>query len=1359
MKISSISFFGAVLLFLHCSPLFAQAQISSSGAPAALQAWEGWVLWNNPQRDCPPQYQNADKRLGFWPSELALDLGQTGGSFDYQVTIYKPTWILLPGNVEAWPQGVRANNQLVPVLPHENLPTVFLPSGKYRLQGNFTWSALPQNLLLPREIGLLRLRLLGKDVEFPAWNADGRLWLRRDRVSTEAAQDSLSLKAFARLEDGIPLWLETEVELIVSGKSREENLGLILPADWKLTQVESAIPVAVDDAGKMKAQVRAGKWTIRLKAFRLDNPKSFAFDGEAAIKELLVGLKSKPDFRSIEVVGTSLVDVSQTTFPAAWRNLPVYRWNTAEPFRIEERMRGMGEQQPGSLSITREWWLDETGRKLTFRDRLTGQRQEVWRLDVAQGLDLGAVRADGAGQLITRNPETGTPGVEVRSRTLNLEATGTMKRTQEMSATGWKTNAEGVNVTLNLPPGWRLFALFGADWVKGDWLTAWSLLDLFLLLIFSFGVLRLYGFFPALLAFFAFALSYQELGAPHYTWLVLLLPIALLRVVPAGKLQFWVTIWKWATVFVLICILVPFLAMQIQQALHPQLEKTSQDLPPAPPPGAVGFAAAPAPAEQSDSFSLLEATTDRAALPRKKEASRGAGLMSVYSNANLLNDSKARIQTGPGVPDWRWRSVSFGWNGPVQDSQMVEPILIPLGLERFLTVLRIALLLLLAFLLIRPKYPFSKTASTPPSAPAIPPPLPALVILLIALGSFLAPATASAADFPAPEMLKELQERLLKPAEVFPNAAEIPNVALRLDGRRLHLSAEIHAGARVAVPLPGKLPTWSPISVSVDGKAQSVVMRNDGFLWVVLESGVHQVEVEGLIGDVAEWEWTFQLRPRKVTIEAPGWTFSGIQPNGIPEQQVFFIRQDRKVGAEAAYDRQDFQTLAVVDRHLELGLVWQVRTTVTRLSPAGKAISLRIPLLEGERVLTANAVLKDSKVEVRLGAQATSYSWVSELAVVPKIAITSQASEPWVEKWHLMVSPVWNISFQGLAPVFTPEQKELIPVWHPWPGESVELTISRPEAIPGATVTVNQVREEITLGQRQRTSQLTLAIRASLGEDFLITVPEGAEVTGLTHDAKTLPVRKEGRNVFVPLRPGDQSVSLSWRSKQSLDFQAQAEPVALPVESANVSTVMHVPDDCWVLSTEGALRGPAVRFWGILVAALLAAFVLGRIPATPLRTVQWALLAIGLTQVPLPASFVVIGWLFFLVWRGSDSFATLNPRWYNFFQVFLAGLTLVTIFVFLAIAFVGLLGNPEMFIEGNGSSRTLLQWYQASSGKELPQPAFWSVSIWWYRLLMLLWALWLATSLLQWLQWGWQKFSQGTCWKKTTKMSVIPPIP
>jgi hypothetical protein len=39
-----------------------------------------------------------------------------------------------------------------------------------------------------------------------------------------------------------------------------------------------------------------------------------------------------------------------------------------------------------------------------------------------------------------------------------------------------------------------------------------------------------------------------------------------------------------------------------------------------------------------------------------------------------------------------------------------------------------------------------------------------------------------------------------------------------------------------------------------------------------------------------------------------------------------------------------------------------------------------------------------------------------------------------------------------------------------------------------------------------------------------------------------------------------------------------------------------------------------------------------------------------------------------------------------------------------------------------------------------------SFSILTYRIVMLLWALWLAWNMLDWLKWGWNSFSNGKIW-------------
>jgi len=1331
--------------------------------PDALKPWETWATWNDEHRLCPTPYSSAQKHLCFWPSRLGVQAEKTGGKFDFVVTVYHETWVPLPGGSDHWPVEVRANGAPLAVLEHDGQPSVRLGAGTLRLEGAWRWSEVPQRLAVPPSIGLLALVIDGAPVEAPVWDAQGFVWLKRDGSTEETDKNFLAVKLYSALQDGIPLWLSTEVELTVSGKSREEELGTILPAGWKLSAVESPIPVAIDDAGRLKAQVRAGKWTIRADAFRFDNPKEFRYaeGAKVPVEEQLVAFRAQPDFRTVEITGSPSIDVSQTTFPAKWRELPVYRWETTTPFRLEERLRGMGDQKPPGLSIAREWWLDEDGRALTFRDRLGGVGQHIWRLDAAEGQDLGSVRSAGEGQLITRSPQTSAPGVEIRTRNLQLEATGRMPRAEALPATGWRSDAESLQVTLNLPPGWRLLALFGADWVRGDWLTAWTLLDLFLLLIFSLAIFRLWGVKAGLLAFVAFGLAYHEPGAPRYLWLILLIPLALQRVVPEGRAQRIVGVGKWIVLACFILAFVPFLTRQVQQALYPQLEVVPGSqrywtgiadpryVPPPAIPEVLPNEPVSAPAAPPVQQQLLERLEQQDSTTAYASRSR----KSFSKDGNLSFDTKARIQTGPGVPEWKWREVSFGWNGPVTATQQVRPVLIPLGVERALSTLRVILLLALAALLLRAK----KSGGAAPRPGAV-----TAAVLLFFTGA-LASASAQSSTSPDQATLDRLRERLLETSDAFPHAADLPLATLTLTDRKLTLDVEVHAAIRTAVPLPGKLPAWSPVAVFIDDKPDVALRRDDGFLWVVVEPGVHRVRVEGSLANVTEWEWSYLLKPRQVKIDAPEWTFTGVKPGGVPEAQVFFARKQRAVGGQASYDRQELQSIASIERHLELGLIWQVRTTVSRLSPAGKAVALRVPLLPGENVLSSNAVVKDGFIEVRLGAQEQAASWESGLPITSTLNLATRADDSWVERWRFVASPVWNVTLTGLAPTFEPGGGELVPVWQPWPGEQVALAISRPEALAGATVTVNRGTHEITLGKRQRTAKLDLALRCSLGEDFLVALPADAEVTALTHDGRAIPVRQDAGKLIIPVRPGEQNISIAWKTNVALGFRAQAGEVQLPVESANIKTIIHVPEDRWVLWANGPRLGPAVRFWGVLVCALLAAFALGRLPRSPLSIAAWMLLAIGLTQVPLPAALVVVSWLFLLAWRGGESFQRLGNWRYNLLQVFLIGLTVGALGVLVFAVSEGLLGSPVMFITGNGSTSETLRWFQPRSGPALPQPGCLSISIWWYRLAMLLWALWLAAALLRWLRLGWENFSSGGFFRRSPKKEKVatppPPLP
>jgi hypothetical protein len=234
--------------------------------------------------------------------------------------------------------------------------------------------------------------------------------------------------------------------------------------------------------------------------------------------------------------------------------------------------------------------------------------------------------------------------------------------------------------------------------------------------------------------------------------------------------------------------------------------------------------------------------------------------------------------------------------------------------------------------------------------------------------------------------------------------------------------------------------------------------------------------------------------------------------------------------------------------------------------------------------------------------------------------------------------------------------------------------------------------------------------------------------------------------VVLPLVPGSQKFSLDWSEPQLLGLRLRTPVVDLGMPSVNAGIELHVPQSRWILAAGGPRLGPAVLFWSFLVVLVGIAVGLGRIPVTPLRFHHWLLLGLGLTQAPLGAAATVVVWLLALGWRGSRG-NRLPGRWFDLAQVGLAVLTAVALLALLVSIRTGLLGLPEMQIEGNGSSGYLLRWYADRADATLPAAWVVSVPLLVYRLAMLAWALWLAQALLRWLRWGWDCFSHGELWR------------
>ena len=256
-----------------------------------------------------------------------------------------------------------------------------------------------------------------------------------------------------------------------------------------------------------------------------------------------------------------------------------------------------------------------------------------------------------------------------------------------------------------------------------------------------------------------------------------------------------------------------------------------------------------------------------------KLAPRSLGYANVYAP-----DPDARVQTGPGRPDWSWQRVSLAWSGPVERDQEIGLWLLPPWLNGALAVLRVALLAALVLLLLG-RLPRRAGAGARRRC------IGSAVALALALG--LAPAPARA-ELPTPELLEELRERLLERPSCAPSCATASRLALSVAPERLELRLGVDVAAESAVPLPERRHAatragFTPDTIAVDGRPAEAVRRDAaGQLWLRLAPGSHVIGLAGPLPARANVEIPLPLRPQRVElIGAPrGWTVLGLDAAG-----------------------------------------------------------------------------------------------------------------------------------------------------------------------------------------------------------------------------------------------------------------------------------------------------------------------------------------------------------------------------------------------------------------------------------------------------------------------------------------------
>ena len=1377
--------------------------------PAPLKAWVPWALHGSQESPCP-LLAGSDTRTCVWPGRLDLDLNATGGKFSQTLRIYgepnAPVWAPLPGNAARWPQEVQVDGKPQAVLERDGAPGIYVLPGEHRIAGRFAWAALPESVTVPRGTGLIALAVSGKPVAEPRWDDNGLLTLASAERETKAAE-SVDIRVHRLISDGIPLTITTRITLAVAGRNREITLPGILPAEALPLSLASPLPARLDTDKKLIVQVRPGQWDLTLTA-RMPGPvKALKAPAIAGVSEEVWAFGAQPALRQVGLEGPPQIDPQQTNLPQEWRRYPAYRIKPGDTLTFTETRRGDAAPNPDQLTLARNIWLDFDGGGYTVRDEIAGSLSQSWRLSVSPPYALGRAALGGRDQLITTG-EDKNAGIEVRVGQANLVAESRLEgASRELPAVGWNFDAQRLGANLHLPPGWRLIAAGGADQAQGAWVSRWTLLDFFLVLVAAVAAFRLWGPAWGVAMLALLVLTWHEPGAPRWAWINLVAAVALARAFAATRLAKWLARYRNLAWLAVVVIALPFAVDQVRQTLYPALEMEYQEVVPGqaatisggmrneesntryapqapkveePVPMPAPAAAPPPPpveamedkrAQEVDKLKQAEAARDQATADVQMQSRASAGRLAKSAISTVAPskldeiDPKAIVQTGPGLPRWQWRSYALTWNGPVEKAQALNLWLLPPWARAIMVLLQ---LLLVAALLTR-AFDAAQWISAPlrrifGSATAL-----LLIAAMLPADDTLAAVpkqapAATAADtrgdggFPGNALLDELRDRLTPPRpECRPNCASITRMRLENTGNQLRLRLEIHAADQTAVPLPGGPRQWLPDAAVLDGQVAPVLRGNGNQVWVAVGPGVHQLVLSGALPPRDAVQLALPLKPRRVEAALTGWQLDGVDADGVAESSVQLSRiavASGKPGDAAGQVEGNIPPFAMVERTFVLGLEWRVLTRVTRVTAPGLPVVLEIPLLPGENVITPDVKADGGKARVSLAPQATEANFESTLQVGPELKLIAGKGLDWVETWKLDAGTQWHFDLAGIPMIHRQSGGRYLPQWQPWPGEAVTVKAAKPAAVAGNWLTVDEATLTATPGNRVTELLLTLGLRASRGGDHVIEFPQGVSLQSALINGRSEPLKLDGGKLKLPINPGAQQINLTLRAADGIQFAYHTPLVRLNLPGLNEHLRVELPHDRWLLWFSGPRLGPAILLWGVVLVLGLIGYALGRTRATPLASWQWILLFLGLTQTEVLSSAVIVAWLFALAARERMGERLAQGKWFNLMQVGLALLTGLALLLLLDAVKSTLLGSPQMQITGNGSSDFSLHWYQDRG--DFPDAVLYSLPLLVWRGIMLAWALWMAWSLISWLRWGWNAYSSGGLWRKKPPKAPAP---
>lgn len=728
-----------------------------------------------------------------------------------------------------------------------------------------------------------------------------------------------------------------------------------------------------------------------------------------------------------------------------------------------------------------------------------------------------------------------------------------------------------------------------------------------------------------------------------------------------------------------------------------------------------------------------------------------------YANRSLVGSSKMVkkqetsreisyqnrvLQSGPSLPTWQWRSAMIHFSGPIDADHQVHLYLIPSSVERVLCFFRFLLCLFLLlvtaknlFEVIQIKQVSSLFSSLRKGAAA------AIVVIPLFLNSGVVRA-----DYPDKENLELLKNYLESKQCQERSCAQIDTLRLELKKDSFHMQFTAFSNGESEVVVPGSISELVPLDVVVNGKSSSVVRASNGFMGVKTSAGLNRIDISGRLAEKDILNISFRHKPLRFVFVSSEWNSNYNNQSGeVPEvvRVTRAIKEQLASSGATAHGKgksnNQLDTWFMVSRDIVISDYITVQGTVSRIGSLEKALSVKIPLLENEKLLSSDVFAEQGasgydEMLIQFPQGVSSVSFSSSLKMLEEIRVKANAESNVSELWNVTCVDYLNCSFKGIAPVYLHKDGRLKPSFKPLPGE--ELVIS-PKVLlnaKGNFITVESISHSVVWGEKVLSGTISFDIKATKQSNFTVEFfDENIEVrsVAINHANDS---RKFDRIVTAHVPAGSQVVVIEYEKKFEPGFFEKAPKIKISESAGNVTTIVTPSANRWIVWLAGSYWGPAVLFWAKWFVLLAIMCVLIRVHVLRISYVSGLALSFGLSFLPTIVQFIPLLWLYLV--------QNVRIRDYvgeKLYKILLILIALFSVGVFYDVIKMGLLYAPPVLIAGNGSSAFNLKWfddYIGSAGVSvsdvfLPQPYIFSASMYVWRVITLVLSLFILAYVLK----------------------------